>query len=131
MTNTQFAESYLKTAKQILGEASSLFKSEAWSLVVRRSQECVELCLKALLRRVGVEVPKIHDVGSLLRNHAARFPGLPIDRLVSISRRLREEREISFYGDEMTDMPPESLYDRKDAEQALEDAKFVVSSVEK
>ncbi len=129
MTNTEFAKSYLNSAKKILKEAESLFQEQAWHLVVRRSQEAVELGLKALLRQTGIEVPRLHDVGTLLRKHANRFPNIPLDRVVSISRRLREEREISFYGDDLTDSPPETLYDKQDAEDALSDARWILSLV--
>jgi HEPN domain-containing protein len=82
-----------------------------------------------VLRSAGVEVPHIHDVGFLLAEQVDRLPaGLAthVGRLVSISRRLRQEREVSFYGDEEVDAPPERLYSRDDAEQALGDARFVV-----
>jgi len=46
--------------------------------------------------------------------------------VVSISRWLREEREISFYGDEETGAPPERLYASHDADEALRDAHFIV-----
>lgn len=126
MTNTEFSASYLNTAKEILQEAESFFQKEIWHLVVRRSQECVELCLKSLLRGAGIEVPHLHDVGTLFKKHSDRFPQWPIDRLVSISRRLREEREISFYGDDVTETPPEELYDKVDADQALQDAHWLL-----
>jgi HEPN domain-containing protein len=70
--------------------------------VVREAQELVELALKALLRLVGVEPPRHHDVGGLLLEHAARFPaGLRerLPRAAEISKSLRRERELAFYGD--------------------------------
>jgi HEPN domain-containing protein len=101
-----------------------------WNLVVRRCQEAVELALKGLLRSAGVEVPKIHDVsGSLLRN-ADRLPeaaSREIQALVSASRRLREEREISFYGDEESDTEADRLYSKDDAEEAVTLARRVVA----
>ncbi len=129
MTNTEFSASYLNTAKEILQETESLFQKEIWHLVVRRSQECVELCLKSLLRGAGIEVPHLHDVGTLLKKHSDRFPKWPMDRLVSISRRLREEREISFYGDDVTETPPEELYDKVDADQALQDVRWLLNLI--
>jgi len=71
----------------------------------------------------------VHDVGSFLREHADRFPASltqQLDRVVSISRRLRQEREISFYGDDEAGAPPEHLYARQDAEEALRDARFIL-----
>ena len=122
------SEGLLAQAGEILVEAQELHRRGVWSLVVRRSQEVVELALKAALRAGGVEVPKIHDVGTTLKGHQARFPEhfrKEIDRLASISRRLRHERETSFYGDEETDAPPQRLYSEEDAHSALAEARDV------
>jgi HEPN domain-containing protein len=105
----------------------------AWNLVVRRCQETVELALKGALRAVGVEVPKVHDVGITLKDHADRFPEVlreSVPRLASISRRLRRERELAFYGDEETGTPPQWLYTQEDAEGALQEAGQVLSWAE-
>lgn len=129
MTNAEMARSYLRQAQQILEEAERHRREGVWHLAVRRCQEAVELGLKAVLRAGGIEVPHVHDVGVFLREHAERFPGLAtedLDRAASISRRLREERELSFYGDEEVGAPPERLYAAHDAEEALRDARFVL-----
>jgi hypothetical protein len=42
--------------------------------VVREAQEIVELSLKGMLRQVGVESPKWHDVGGFLLQFGDRFP---------------------------------------------------------
>jgi HEPN domain-containing protein len=123
------AVSHLRQARRILAEAGRHHADAAWHLVVRRAQEAVELALKALLRSAGVEVPHVHDVGVFLADHQDRLPGEirgELERLVSVSRRLRREREVSFYGDEETGAPPERLYSRPDAEEALRDGHFVV-----
>lgn len=123
------ARSHLHQASRILREAERHHQDAAWHLVVRRCQEVVELALKALLRASGVEVPKVHDVGIFVADHLDRLPPAvrdELDRLVSISRRLRQEREISFYGDEEIGAPPERLYARDDGETALKDAQFVL-----
>jgi hypothetical protein len=49
-----------------------------------------------------------------------------VDRLVAISRRLRREREVSFYGDDETGVAPDRLYTRADADQAIADATMVL-----
>ena len=124
------ARSYLREAQQILGEAERHHGERVWHLVVRRSQEAVELSLKALLRASGIEVPRVHDVGIFLVDHADRLPPAVVphlDRLVSTSRRLRQEREVSFYGDDETGAPPDRLYSHDDAEAALGDARFVLT----
>ena len=38
-----------------------------YSDVVREAQECVELLTKSVCRTLGIEVPKIHDVGRMLK----------------------------------------------------------------
>jgi HEPN domain-containing protein len=88
----------------------------------------VELSLKAALRFAGIEAPKWHDVGPVLRCNTQRFPEWfrsRINELASVSRRLRREREPSMYGDEESGLSPDELYTREDALTALTDAKKV------
>jgi hypothetical protein len=53
------------------------------------------------------------------------YPGEEIMRLAKISRELRKERELAFYGD--IDFIPTDQYKREDADEAMEGAKFVVA----
>jgi Uncharacterized conserved protein related to C-terminal domain of eukaryotic chaperone, SACSIN len=79
VTNEEMARAYLSQAEEILREVERLYQRQAWNLVVRRSQEVVELALKGLLRGAGVEVPRTHDVGVWLKSYRDRFPAsLPI-----------------------------------------------------
>lgn len=73
-------------------------------------------------------------MGPLLKQYANRYPEpfrSKIPHLASISRLLRAEREISFYGDEQSGVPPESLYTREDALEALLKAHEVLSECQK
>jgi HEPN domain-containing protein len=82
----------------------------------------------------GIDVPRIHDVGGILRQHEDRVPRdfqQALSSLASISRSLRAEREIAFYGDEESGLPPEMLYVQGDADEALDKAGFVLMQVEK
>lgn len=131
MTNEEMAQSDLQRARDVLEETEILYKKGVWNLVVRRSQEAVELALKGALRFAGLEVPKVHDVGVFLEKHRERFYGRVLEemhRLTSISRRLELERKLSFYGDEKTATPPEKLYSKVDADQALGDTRFVLEA---
>jgi hypothetical protein len=68
-------------------------------------------------------------VSAALRRNVDRLPpklAAAIDTLVSTSRRLREEREVAFYGDEETDTDAESLFSRADADDALAKARTVL-----
>jgi hypothetical protein len=97
MTNTSLAASYLTKARARLKILPVLQEASAYSDVVREAQEIVELALKGVLRHVGVEPPKWHDVGGFLLEHRSRLT--PADdatlaRLAAISAWLRKEREF-------------------------------------
>ncbi len=127
-------ERMMSRASIIIQEADYLMEKEAWSMVVRRSQEAVELALKSALLWARIEVPRIHDVGPILKEYSNRYPepfNGKIPYLASISRFLRAEREISFYGDEQSGMPPESLYTREDALEAISKAREVLNQCQK
>lgn len=127
MTNSELAKSYLIKATKRLKILSILKEDEAYSDVIRESQEIVELSLKGMLREVGVEPPRWHDVGSLIIKFKKKFPeevSKNAERLASISKWLRKEREFAFYGE--ADFIPTEEYDLEDAERAISDAKFVV-----
>jgi len=83
---------------------------------------------------VGIEPPKWHDVGPVLRKHVDRFPDWfrkQIGQFTLISRLLCHEREPSMYGDEELGIPPDQIYWREDAEWALSQAEYVVEEVRK
>lgn len=127
MTNRTLAQSYLVKAHKRLRVLDVLLEEEAYSDVVREAQEIVELALKAVLRQIGVEPPKVHDVGPLVVEYRDRLPedvaGVA-EKLAAISRWLRKEREFAFYGD--VDFIPTEEYTVEDARRAIDDARFVV-----
>ena len=128
MINTTLAQSYLTKSRLRLGILKYLLDAGGYSDVVREAQEIVELALKGMLRQVGVEPPKWHDVGPLLLEHRSRFPpevADELDALAAISKWLRREREFAFYGD--VDFIPTEEYTLQDAERAIADAQKVVS----
>lgn len=129
MTTKEMAQSYIRTAEHSLKQARLAYDDELWHLAVRRSQESVELALKGVLRLLGLEVPRVHDVSFFLREHRGRFPSWfqdQIDRISYISRGLRKDRELSLYGDEEMALPPDLIFSKFDAEEALKNAQFVL-----
>ena len=131
MTTEDLARSYLIKARARLKALAVLRDEGDHSDVVREAQELVELALKATLRAAGVEPPKFHDVGSLLLEHRARFTTSVADRLeraAEISRRLRRDRELAFYGD--VDFVPTEQYSAADARRAYDDAAWVLALAE-
>lgn len=127
MTNESLARSYLKKATDRLKVVDLLLKEGAYSDVVREAQELVELALKGMLRAVGIEPPKLHDVGGLLLDHRERFATDVqgrLETLALISKTLRKERELAFYGD--VDFIPTEEYSQDNAEQARQGAQTVL-----
>jgi hypothetical protein len=129
MTSAELARSYLRKATDRLEVLDLLLGKEAYSDVIREAQEIVELALKGMLRAVGVEPPKWHDVGPILQEQRERLPGSvrgDVGELARISAWLRAEREASFYGED--DLIPTEAYDRDDAERAIADARHTVAA---
>lgn len=132
MTNVSLAQSYLKKASDRLDILDLLLRKGAYSDVVREAQEIVELAMKGMLRAAGIEPPKFHDVGGLLLEHREKYPHSifpDIEKMARISKRLRKERELAFYGD--IDFIPTEEYAMEDGKEALEDANFVVHVAQK
>src|SRR5207249_3245776 len=73
VTSQSQAQSYLRKARGRLKALAVLRDEGDHSDVVREAQELVELALKGMLRAVGVEPPKFHDVGRLLVEHRGKF----------------------------------------------------------
>ena len=132
MTSDRMARSYLAQAAYRLEEVQRAIERAQYATAVRRSQEAVELALKAALRAAGVEPPHWHDVGEVLLANVSRLhPTLQAvaDGLARISADLRQDREAAFYGDEVSGRGPDELYGLPDASQAQADAGFVVERV--
>ncbi len=130
MHNTELARDYIQRAAARLRAVDVLFEAESWADVVRESQEIVELALKALLRSVGVDPPRIHDLSEVLEAEVHRLPdGLrgKLSTLTRISKDLRRDRELAFYGAE--DLTPSGFYTREDGERARVDSRTTVELV--
>lgn len=94
-----------------------------------RSQECIELSLKASLRLLGIEYPKKHDVSQILLINRSRFPEwITVDGFAKVSRILAKKRVPAVYGDELKLIPSSMLFDRGQAEDALRFAEKVYSN---
>jgi hypothetical protein len=130
VTGDELARAYLAKARARRRVLEVLSDEHAWSDVVREAQELVELALKAALRIVGIDPPHWHDVGPILVEHAASYPewfAAAAPRLAEVSRRLRRERELAFYGD--VDVVPTDAYGPEDAARARAEAAEVYEAV--
>ena len=118
----KLAASYIRQAKARVEDARGAYKKNNYPYALRLSQEAVELCLKASLRLVGIEYPKVHDVSNVLLRYIDRFPKWFREKaefLAESSRKLVMKRELSFYGGEELLLTPEELVSKEDAEDAL------------
>jgi HEPN domain-containing protein len=131
MQNPDLASDYIRRARIRLKALDLLFEEESWADVVRESQEIVELSLKALLRARGIDPPRVHDVSEVLLAERDRMPedlSGEVEKLSGISRTLRRDRELAFYGAE--DLTPSGFYSREDATEARRGAQVTVALVE-
>lgn len=128
MTADELARDYFRRARVRRRVLDLLFQAGEYADVVREAQELVELALKGMLRHVGVDPPKWHDVGEILLDQQDLMPAPvrpTLPALARLSRRLRKDREIAFYGE--IDMIPGQSYDEAAARQALADADEVLA----
>jgi len=78
--------------------------------------------LKAVLKLVGIDYPKIHDVSDILIEVKDRFPNwfkAEINFLRDSSKILVKKREPSLYGSEEAFLSPDEVMNKDDAEDAV------------
>ena len=123
MTNNDLSSSYINKSNKRTKILKVLFDDEAYSDVIREAQEIVELVQKAILRKVGINPPKWHDVSDIIIANLEYIPAEyheEVTKLIPPAKWLRGERELSFYGD--LDFIPTEEYSAQDAEKAIEGA---------
>jgi len=113
------AGTYKKTAQNLL---------EQWQFPesVHASQSCVELCLKAVLKKYGASIPHKHDVGAELAQISEKFPKSFRERVAKfrlISLTLAMWRDPSMYG--LEQFPPDKMFGHAEAKLALQFAEEV------
>src|SRR2546425_4820350 len=134
MNLRELARDSLRRAEVRGKSAASATASKDYPDAVRFSQEAVELSLKAALRAYGVEYPKEHDVGGVLRSVRERYPKWfqeKIDELAEVSGDLASKRALAMYGLEAAGKSSSELFGEKDAAKALGEARLVAGLVEK
>ncbi len=131
MTNEDLVRSRLADAHRFLNYADQSLKAGVFHHVVQFAQRAVELAIKALLAHIGEEVPHTHNLAKLVSN-LSLVRALPPDqqsRFYESHRALADQRLTATYGTD-TGVPPEAVYDRAKAEEALAQGQFVVNTVE-
>ena len=116
----------MRRARRCLMDAENAFNDSDYPMAVR-SQECVEMSLKAVLRAFGIEYPKKHDVSDaldLIENFPEWFSS-KLHAVKEISRDLAKKRGPAMYGYELELKPAFELFDEDDAVKAINSAKEV------
>ena len=125
------AEEYLRRAERYLKEARNAYAEGDFPTTIRRSQESVELSVKAALRLLGIEYPRKHDVSDVL-DQIVGLEALPgyfreaVPFVQEVVRRLAMVRGIAMYGDEETLTQPSRIFKGEDALRSVERAERVL-----
>jgi len=122
MSNFELGSKLLNEAEEYYEEMLRAYERGSWNVVVRRAQEVVELSLKGLLKIMGIEYPKEHDVGDVFER-ACGEKGIEVEaealaRIKRTSSRLARERAPAFYMDR--------VYSEGQAKEAKEGAEQVL-----
>lgn len=102
---------YLRTAKIIAEEVQFSLQRNEYDRVVRKTQEAIEMLLKAKILQQGLEPAKTHDLRDLAGIlHGEKLP-VGMAELIYLS----EERIPAFYGS--ADFIPDKEYDQQDGDR--------------
>jgi HEPN domain-containing protein len=104
-----------------------LYDKQRWNIVVRRAQEFVELSFKGILKMMGIEYPKVHNVAplfvKLVQERGIKLEKDMVQKILITSEILAKERAPSFYS--------EKVYSKEDAEKAKDGAKEILEWINK
>jgi HEPN domain-containing protein len=127
MTNQGLSKDYFSRIPSRFKAIKLLYNEGNYADVIRESQELLELLLKAWLRLEGIEPPKWHDVGPVVKSIADKLPSpiqQELDKILEFSKYLRKERENSFYGDE--DLIPLESFSKDEADNAVKKIEWII-----
>jgi HEPN domain-containing protein len=130
MNNPNLGNDYIRRAHGRLKAIETLFSEKLYADVVRECQESCELALKGLIRNSGHSVPYSHDVSPKLleiQNDLTEEIVRNLPKLIQISKNLRRDRELSFYGSE--DITPSEFYEEQHALEAMAQLKVILNLV--
>jgi HEPN domain-containing protein len=103
MTGATRAAHLVWYAREVLREARESHARQVHNGAVRRSQECLEMCLKAVLLQLGVDCPREHDVGALVVNtvelRGLKLPRETLEALATASHELAAKRAPALYAE--------------------------------
>ena len=131
MNNKVSSLAFLSDAEIILDEARISFEREHWHRVVRKCQEAAELAVKALFKYLGLEYPKSHILGKIIKKEIGRhklFENEELKKIAFITDSLAFDREPSFYGSS-DGVAASTLFSKDDAEEALNNSEWLIRMI--
>jgi HEPN domain-containing protein len=137
MNSYEMAEDYLARSQRCLTEAQNALKDNDYPMAIRRSQECIEMAIKGILRAVSVEFPREHDVNDVLMGVKWKEIGSPVwfvyrvEDMARIMREITPKRGLAMYGLEKEMKPASAIFSHEDGIKASTDAGFVYETCRK
>ena len=123
MINIEMARDYLVRARRCLREAELAYREGDAPSTVRRAEECLELASRSLLRLLGVEYPKVHDVSDVLLEVREKLPSPLRERVGELAQLVAELSSVrgpAFYGYEREGIPASKAFTARYAGEVLE-----------
>jgi HEPN domain-containing protein len=134
MNSREMAGDYLQRAERCMIEAENALRERDNPMAVRRSQECIELAIKGILRAAAIEFPREHDVSDVLLDTGWAGMGSPkwfVERVPNLARIMREitpKRGPAMYGFEREMRPAKDIFSVEDGVRAIAEARFVLEA---
>jgi len=134
LRNLEMARDYAQRAARCLREAQLALTEGDPPMAVRRSQEALELAVKALLRALGIEYPRSYDVSDALLEHRGRLPQPirgKVEDLARLVSDLAAVRGPAFYGYEREGIPASRAFTRSYAERVYRRVEEYVTEIKR
>ncbi|MBS7622717.1 HEPN domain-containing protein [Candidatus Bathyarchaeota archaeon] len=116
-------------ANRCIREAENAFSESDFAGAVRRSQEALELAVKAVLRAMAVEYPHEHDVGEALDVIVDRLPQslrIRVPKIKELLTELSRVRGPALYGYEREGIPASRAFSKEYSQRAYSEVKVLV-----
>jgi len=133
MTSDKSAKAFIADSEIILEESLFSLEKGHYHRAVRKCQEAVELAVKGLFRYLGLEYPKSHLLGRVIKKELSRFKLFSreeLQQIAYISDGLAFDRAPSFYGSP-EGTPASELFDREDAMESIEETRWVIDMIKR